>query len=131
MVNCECIPQDGKPDRKVYHITAEGRTFLLKALENPTPCHKVRSEFLATMCFAHLMPPEQVAAIIEHRREELERYLVMFADFEANDMAGWTPGMQFVCGFGKAVTNAIRDYLDEHGDMLTTDHGASQRASAG
>ena len=45
LVNCEYIPQEGKPDRKVYEITDEGREFLLKELDNPAPCHKIRSEF--------------------------------------------------------------------------------------
>jgi DNA-binding PadR family transcriptional regulator len=43
-VSCREIPQDGKPDRKVYQITAAGRQHLLKELENPAPSHKVRSE---------------------------------------------------------------------------------------
>ena len=59
-VSCREVPQDGKPDRKVYQITAAGRQQLLNELDNPAPSHKVRSEFLATMAFAHLMTPAQV-----------------------------------------------------------------------
>ena len=33
LVTCEHIPQDGKPDRKAYEITAAGKTFLLEALQ--------------------------------------------------------------------------------------------------
>lgn len=130
-VDCREIPQEGKPDRKVYCITDEGRARLLEALEKPDPSHKVRSEFLAMMYFAHLLRPEQIETIIEHRKLELDRYMQMFADFEANDNDEWTPGMRFVCGFGKAVTTAIRDYLDQHADTLTDSDAPATKAAAG
>ena len=74
LVSCEEIPQDGKPDRKVYAITDEGRQFLVEALQNTSPCHKVRSEFLAMMCFAHLMRPGDVEAVLDNRLADIERF---------------------------------------------------------
>ncbi len=119
LVTCEQIPQDGKPDRKVYEITAEGMTFLLKALENPTPCHKVRSEFLATMCFAHLMPGTQIETVLDSRIEECEYYARMISDIETSCAHDWTPGMKFVAGFGRAMTEAMRAYVEENRHLLT------------
>ena len=130
-VECREIPQEGKPDRKVYRITDAGHARLLEALEKPDPTHKVRSEFLAMMCFAHLMPPEHIRALIEHRRAEMERYLDMFSEFEKHDVQDWTPGMRFVCGFGKAVMTAIADYLDEHGESVAETNETRNRAAAG
>ena len=92
LVDCEEIPQDGKPDRKVYEITDEGREFLLEALQNPHPCHKVRSEFLATMCFAHLMRPEDIETVLDHRLGDIARYQAMFTHFENECMADWPEG---------------------------------------
>jgi DNA-binding PadR family transcriptional regulator len=123
-VNCEKIPQEGKPDRKVYEITEEGRQFLLKALENPNPCHKLRSEFLATMCFAHLMRPEDVETVLNHRLEEISRYQAMFREIEAEGTASFPPGMRFVLGFGKALAAAMRDYIDNNRDLLDDDDPA-------
>ncbi len=119
LVGCREIAQEGKPDRKVYRITVAGRQHLLAALEDPAPSHKVRSEFLATMCFAHLMTPEQIDIVIASRVEELERYRSMFHDFETDCMDEWTDGMRFVCGFGKVMTEAMQRYIDENKDMLT------------
>ena len=65
LVELEEIPQEGKPDRKVYSITDKGREALAEGLSNPRPTHKVRSEFLAMMCFAHLMKEEQVETVID------------------------------------------------------------------
>lgn len=121
LVSCEHIPQDGKPDRKVYAITPGGRSFLLKALENPAPCHKVRSEFLATMCFAHLMPSAQIEAVLDNRLEDCARFTKMISDLEANFMDDWPPGMQFVAGFGRAMVNAMKTYVEENRHLLKED----------
>ena len=127
LVTCEHIPQDGKPDRKVYEITADGMAFLLKALENPTPSHKVRSEFLATLCFAHLMPSEQIQTVLENRVKECACYTDMISSIESNSAGNWTPGMKFVAGFGKAMIEAVESYVEENGHLLTEE---SQTRSA-
>ena len=118
LVDCEHVPQKGKPDRKVYRITDAGREQLLKALDNPAPTHKVRSEFLATMCFAHLMSPEQIEKVLKSRIDDIAHFQAMFKDFEICGMHDWPKGMQFVCGFGRAMTEAMRKYIEENKDML-------------
>ena len=82
-VSCEEIPQDGKPDRKVYRITDKGWELLLAELDNPAPSHKVRSEFLAQMAFAHLMTPEQVQAVLDSRVEDADQNLRFIDEFES------------------------------------------------
>lgn len=121
LVACEHIPQQGKPDRKVYEITANGRAFLLEALENPAPAHKVRSEFLATMCFAHLMNAAQIDRVLDSRLDDNEQYLDMFAEIESSCLQDWQPGMQFVVGFGRAVTEAMKKYVKENRHMLVSE----------
>jgi PadR family transcriptional regulator AphA len=125
LVVCREIPQEGKPDRKVYQITDAGREHLLGALQNPAPTHKLRSEFLATMCFAHLMSPEQIEIILANRLREIERYMSMFHELETSCMEDWPEGMRFVCGFGKAMTEAMQAYIKENKDMLT-EHASAQ-----
>jgi len=124
LVSCEHIPQEGKPDRKVYEITPEGRTYLLTALENPAPCHKVRSEFLATMCFAHLMTAEQIEIVLDSRIADTERYLTMFEQIESDRVQDWPPGMRFVLGFGRAVTEAVKTYVESNRHLLAEEQDA-------
>jgi DNA-binding PadR family transcriptional regulator len=118
LVECEKIPQEGKPDRKVYRITEAGRQFLLDALQNPCPCHKVRSEFLATICFAHLMRPQDIEAVVDHRLSEIAKYQEMFRQFEKENLADWPEGQKFVLGFGKALATAMATYINENRHLL-------------
>ena len=118
LVSCEEIPQEGKPDRKVYAITTEGRDFLLDALQNTSPCHKVRSEFLAMMCFAHLMRPGDVEAVLDNRLTDIERFKGIFDEIEADGMHEWPQGMKFVLGFGKAIAATMEQYINDNRYLL-------------
>lgn len=128
LVSCEEIPQEGKPDRKLYAITDEGRAFLLEALKDTCPCHKIRSEFLATICFAHLMPPEDIEAVIDHRLGEIAGFREMVRHFESGCMSEWHEGLRFVLGVGKAVTEAMDTYIRENRHKLTRQPAAKTAA---
>ena len=124
LVDCEEVPQEGKPDRKVYRITEEGHNFLLEALKNPDPCHKVRSEFLATMCFSHLMRPQDIETVLDNRLKDIARYQEMLGVFESEEMCDWPEGAKFVLGFGKAVANAMQTYINENRHLVAAEPAA-------
>ena len=121
LVSCKCIPQEGKPDRKVYRITKAGRDKLLAELDAPNPSHKVRSEFLATMCFAHLMTSEQVAVVLGNRIAEIEEYEELCDQFEHTCMRETPNGMHFTVGMVRAVMMAMKKYIEENGHKLLED----------
>lgn len=127
-VQCTCIPQDGKPDRKVYRITAAGREKLLDELDKPNPSHKIRSEFLATLCFAHLMKPAQVRAVLDNRIAEIEAYEALFDEFDREHRQDTRSGMQFTVGIGRAVMQAMKQYIQENGHELHA--GADERGAS-
>ena len=118
LVDCEEIPQDGKPDRKVYRINSQGWKFLRRALTKTDPCHKVRSEFLAMMCFADLMEPDNVQAVLDNRLVDIQRYKQLFRDIEAEHADHWSRGMQFVLGFGKTIAATMEEYINDNRDLL-------------
>ena len=41
LVTCTAVPQDGRPDKKVYHLTSRGRLELLRAVDLPTEVAKM------------------------------------------------------------------------------------------
>ena len=118
LVEFELVPQDGKPDRKVYTITAKGREALMEGLANPNPSHKIRSEFLATLWFAHLMSDEQVNTVLDNKLEEFTEFLKLIEEFAAGPCLSMGPGAQFVAGFGKHMASSIKQYIEENRDML-------------
>ena len=131
LVRCEEIAQEGKPDRKLYSITQRGRNDLMAALDNPMPSHKVRSEFLATLFFAHLMSPEQIDRVLKHREQEVDQFLELLDDIDLNDTSRWPPGAVFVAGFGAAMAKACKKYIDENRSLLfESDSKPARRASA-
>ena len=131
LVECRHIPQEGRPDRKVYKITEAGREHLLVALENPCPSHKVRSEFLATMCFSHLMSREQIETVLENRVKEMSDYLQLFKEFETDCMEDWPPGARFVLGFGQTMMKNMLQYIEDNKDMLLEETNSGQESAVG
>jgi DNA-binding PadR family transcriptional regulator len=131
LVECRHIPQEGRPDRKVYKITEAGREHLLAALENPCPSHKVRSEFLATMCFSHLMSREQIETVLDNRIKEMSDYLRLFKEFETDCMEDWPPGARFVLGFGQTMMKNMLQYVEENRDMLLEETNTGHESAVG
>lgn len=119
MVEFEEIPQEGKPDRKVYSITDMGRQELQKGLSNPEPSHKVRSEFLAMIWFAHLMEDEQIDAIVNNKLIEIESFLKLIDEFPDCECDQVPKGAQFVAGFGRHMAAAFKAYIEGNRDVLT------------
>ena len=58
-------PQDKRPDRKVYSITAAGRTAFIAALMKPLPEDRHRSPFVFAMLFSDLLPGSRVETLID------------------------------------------------------------------
>lgn len=119
MVEFEDVPQEGKPDRKVYSITDKGREELLKGLSKPKPTHKVRSEFLAILCFAHLMTEEQINTVIDNRLAEIDGFLKALHELPDCGFDSMPPGAQFVAGCGHHIATSLKQYIQENRAMLT------------
>lgn len=121
LVTCRPEPQEGKPDRKVYKLTDKGHRLFLDELERTPPNHKVRSEFLVQMFFAHQLPRERVAALFDKRLADIDESLQQIEAFERENADGEfpaPPGALFCAGFGKAVLTAARQFILEHRDEV-------------
>lgn len=74
-VNQEVIPQQGRPDRKVYHITADGEAELLGWLEEVIDDPQHRVGWLAQLFFAGLTRDEDAIHLLEGKAELIHRKL--------------------------------------------------------
>lgn len=111
LADCAEMAQEKRPDKKVYSITAAGRSALLEALSAPPADDKFRSDFLFTMFFAHLLPPSHVAELIDQR---IAWYEACLAAMESNRDHPCSQGGAFVHGMGLAVYHGALDYLKSH-----------------
>ncbi|MBS28501.1 MAG: PadR family transcriptional regulator [Alphaproteobacteria bacterium] len=106
------LAQEGRPDKKLYRITSEGRLALLNALQEPTEADRTRSDFLFRMLFADILPPSAVEYMIDARLEEIQNNLSRIEARSLDDFE--SAGDAFVNGFAAAVQKAMANYIEEH-----------------
>jgi PadR family transcriptional regulator AphA len=116
LVSVRSVEQEKRPDKKVYELTEAGRRRLVKDLLETEPRHRVRSEFLALMYFANLLPREKVERALDQMEAFWERYLVEDIELCERTQQGpggepLTPGMRFAVGYGRAVLSAALAYV--------------------
>jgi DNA-binding PadR family transcriptional regulator len=70
-VRVEVVPQDGKPARKVYALTAAGRSELERWLTEPVEPAQLRDPLLLKLVFAAEVEPARLAAMLSHYAESL------------------------------------------------------------
>jgi DNA-binding PadR family transcriptional regulator len=118
LVSCQSRPQERKPDRKVYRLTAAGKREFRRALRTTEPTHKLRSEFLAMIYFAELMDEERLTALLDDRLVQLQQAMQHIEEIRN----AWGPdvpvGAQFVAGFGAMLAKAATDYINANRAML-------------
>ena len=75
LVRIEHIVQDGTPDKKVYHITDDGREHLIEWLRTPLPEEAVKETWLGRIFFGGLLSPAENLKVLEQARADIqERY---------------------------------------------------------
>ena len=120
--------QDGRPNKKVYRLTGDGRMSLLGALQEPTESDKMRSDFLFRMLFADILPPAVVENMLDARLREIDTTI---ARMDARAQNGFeNVGEEFLNGFAATVQRAMADYIEENRYQLVASSLVPQRAVA-
>ena len=101
----------------------------MKGLSDANPTHKVRSEFLAMMCFAHLMTEEQVDEVIDNKLLQLDAFLKLFDECPSDQCGSIPSGARFVAGFGQFVATSLKNYIEDNRQMLTDSDEQKVRAA--
>lgn len=103
--------QTGKPDKKVYAITAAGRDALAKALTLRHAKDKYKSEFLFQMMFQDLLSKPALLAAIDKQLADLREDIAGIGECVCTEPK--TPGGDFIAGYGLAVLTAAVTYLEQ------------------
>lgn len=102
--------QAKRPDRKVYSITAAGRSALIGALMKPLPEDRHRSPFAFAMLFAHLLPESHVRMLVDTYIRQCEGNLNQIAQRSEPQ----TQGERFVLGLGRTIYESLLGFLRAH-----------------
>ena len=113
LVSCRDVAQAKRPDKKVYSITDTGHAQLTEALAETPPRHKVRSEFLVLVYFAHLITTERLAEVLDERVRDIEGMLECM-DNAFDDQGRRSPSHDLVAGLGQVTLKAQRDYIRDN-----------------
>ena len=111
----EVIPQEGRPSRKVHHITDAGRAELdvwLHAAPVPQP---QRSEFLAKLFFASRLPEPDLASLLDARRDAVRAQQARLTALAAAEGPGATHAERLrlaTLGNGLAHLQTELDWLE-------------------
>ncbi|MGX1099318.1 helix-turn-helix transcriptional regulator [Amorphus sp. MBR-141] len=101
----------GKPARKVYSITEDGRAALIAELSGQTDPDVFRSPFLLVAMNAGLLSRDQIVRAIDARIEQLESELKSLGDIAAACEPG---GIQWIARYGCNCMTASLDFLIAH-----------------
>ncbi|MFN8413385.1 MAG: PadR family transcriptional regulator [Anaerolineales bacterium] len=73
--NQKSFNKKGKPNRKQYQITNEGRGELRRWVSTPLPLEVTREAWLIQVFFAHGITNEDIVALFEKQIEAIQEYL--------------------------------------------------------
>ena len=71
-IQMELVPQNGKPDRKLYKVTPQGKQHLLEWLQQPLRCEPVRESWLIQLFFSKVLTDEEIKQLFQQRIADLE-----------------------------------------------------------
>ena len=113
LLTVRALEQSGRPDKKLYSITDEGRAALTKGLSVIPAKDKFKSEFLFEMLLQHLLTTQQVELAIAKQHADLSEELGSILEERCN--AGGEcdgAGAKFVMGYGECVLRAGLQFLE-------------------
>jgi DNA-binding PadR family transcriptional regulator len=111
LVTVRAEEQAGKPDKKVYALTEQGRRTLTKALSVVPAKDKYKSEFLFQMLLRQYIAPGVILAAIDKQLGDLNGDLNRIAECMCSEQP--LAGGQFIADYGKAVLTASVSCLEQ------------------
>ncbi len=106
--------QDKRPNKTIYHLLEPGRRALSSALGELEGRHRIRSELVALLIFAHLVPPQKLRGVLEARAAELSA----LEDEMNRHPDPLEPGQRFALDLGRMLVDAERRFIAERGPTL-------------
>ena len=84
LVEQEVLPREDRLDKKLYHITEDGRSQLHQWLAEPLAERPFREPFLIQIFFSGLLSDQEVLVLLQHELELIEARLQIYESMIAN-----------------------------------------------
>ncbi len=122
-VEFETIPQDGKPDKKIYHFTPAGRGELQRWYGEPSEPTAIREDLLVKVLAGAYLPAAGLIADLHRRRqghhEKLMHFQAEAAEYQANPQpSAMQQYLYLTLRRGIRYEQAWIDWCDEVLDVL-------------
>lgn len=114
-VTCTTESQDGKPDKKIYSITPEGRLEFIRSLSQEPAPDKFRSDFMARMLFSDLLLPGELSTLIDARVARHDEIIKELDRLLATELPS---GEEFVIRYGRAMHEAASKFISENRHLV-------------
>ena len=82
-VEHETVPQEGKPDKKIYTMTPAGEAELRRWYSEPTEPTAIREDLLVKVLLGPYLPKELLVAELQHRQQMHRNQLLKYRELEA------------------------------------------------
>lgn len=117
-ITTEPIVQQGRPNKKSLTLTDVGQKQLVAAMLATPARHRVRSDLLFSLLFAHLLPEEHIEEMLDRHIEEMQAMVPItqawLAEFGDNAPAG----TRLVARFALDMIDAHLTSLERHRPLL-------------
>lgn len=74
LVSSRHVPQEAKPNRRVYEITDEGRERLRDWLQEPMGWPDLKHPMMAKVFLGNLLPPEEILKLLKDYRDRAKQW---------------------------------------------------------
>lgn len=126
LVSYRAQSQEKRPDKKIYSITSAGRYLFFDEIMKKPAADRFRSEYLATLMFAHLLPAAAISELIDERiADRLQKIESLMSDCDTRQ----SDREQFLCNYGRTMYQAEIEYLQENRHLLEADALLGSRAA--
>ena len=110
-VTCREEIQQGRPNKKVYSLTAAGKADLQTALHQRPALDKVRSDVVFMLFFAEMVDEAHLRGVYDDYLTYFRQRLEHLHSLDNTDIPA---GRRFVRGMGAAFYESMEAYLSEH-----------------
>jgi len=87
LVTSETIEQQGRPDKKIFAMTAAGKEFLQDWIQKPCGMPPLRDDLLVKMFAGFVVPRETFLLELEAHRSQHEERLAVYQQIQQNQFA--------------------------------------------